>query len=509
MGRQLPLRASKRCWQPLTAPRPRPPSPHPSKQVKELLPGGRASIPALGEVLRSAASCMESEMEAPAAAGADTADGPSSSGGSGDEADGSGAAGPTGGAAGAGAGDASKAAAPAGESAAAAAAGSSSGGDGGGGGALEGLRPHTRFAAGQLPLLRDVLGLEPPPVLVQFSKAPQPALGTHRLWAADVLAVLLLAGHPGIDAAVADSGALPAVVALALKLDKCSLLHFRALQMVDCCLRSREARLWRGLFEPGMGAGVTSAAAGGDGGDAPCAPLHEALAQIGGRPREARGIQGAERARRRTDLGACSCPSAATVTAPSPTPTCPLPTPRAAEASIGKPMGERPGRAGLAARLAAVLLSATGTLAEVLPPPPAPPGSGDEDDAKSSASGGSGEAGGGGGGGGGGAANGGGKPSSNAPSKVASEAAAPPRNDALAAALASGPAWAAAAVPGGALVSLLAEQQGDLCGPRPQRLEAMSDDGGEVGDALGGGSVLSGEQLLAMLQDMSSFSTQE
>jgi hypothetical protein len=30
-----------------------------------------------------------------------------------------------------------------------------------------------------------------------------------------------------------------------------------------------------------------------------------------------------------------------------------------------------------------------------------------------------------------------------------------------------------------------------------------------VGDAIGGGSVISGEQLLAMLQDFSGFTTQE
>lgn len=133
----------------------------------------------------------------------------------------------------------------------------------------------------QLPLLVRVLALEPRRVSVQYAPSPQLALGTHRLWAADVLAVLLLAGNAAADAAIAAAGVLPAVVSLALSLDKASALHFRALQAVDCALRSREDRLWRALFEPGMGAGVTSAAAGGDGGDAPCAPLHEALAAIG------------------------------------------------------------------------------------------------------------------------------------------------------------------------------------------------------------------------------------
>jgi hypothetical protein len=316
-----PLSVPQRClsWSHLFALRPAPFSqwPRNSQQVRELLPAGRASIPSLGEVLRSAAGCMESEMEAPQAIGADTMEGPSSrsSSSSGDEAadssvgakaaqeptaESSAPASSSGGgsAGGSSKGDAngvagsdtassssSSSSKPEERPATAAAAGSSGSAApcarGDSGGAFEGLQPHTRFAAGQLDVLREVLALEPRAVLVQFSKDPQPALGTHRLWAADVLAVLLLAGHPGIDAAVADSGVLPAVVALALRLDKCSLLHFRALQMVDCCLRSREARLWRGLFEPGMGASVKSSAAGGSDGDALCAPLHEALAQIG------------------------------------------------------------------------------------------------------------------------------------------------------------------------------------------------------------------------------------
>ncbi|GBF90098.1 hypothetical protein Rsub_02806 [Raphidocelis subcapitata] len=415
-------------------------------KVRELLPAGRSSIPSLGEALRAAAGCLESEMEGPTVVEA-----LSSSSGSGSGSRRSSEEGGEGGAstsAGAGAGKSGEpavAAASAGAGGAstsgepdAAPASASAGGKPGaeGGDALDGLRPHTRFAAGQLRALMEVLALEPPPVAVQYSREPQPALGTHRLWAADVLAVLLLAGNAGVDAAVAESGALPAVLALALRLDKCSPLHFRALQMVDCCLRSPEPRLWRALFEPGMGAGVTAAAAGcgGGGGDAPCPPLHEALAAI-------------------------------------------------AEQSAGKPMGQRPGRAGLAARVAQVLLAASGAAAPA--------------DAEAA----------------GGAASAGGKQEAGGGEPAAAPGEArpprPPPNEALAQLLAASARWSAAAAPGGALSSLLAEQEGDLCGPRPQRVEPLSEEGGEVGDAIGGGSVISGEQLLAMLQDFSGFTTQE
>lgn len=146
---------------------------------------------------------------------------------------------------------------------------------------LDGLQPHTQFAANQLALLRSVLALEPTPVLTQFSPQQQPALGTHRLWAADVLALLLLASQPGIDAAVHLSGVLPFVVALALSLDKCNALHFRVLQMLHCCVRSREEGLWRGLFQEGLGVGISNSGVGGAYGKEACPPLHELLACIG------------------------------------------------------------------------------------------------------------------------------------------------------------------------------------------------------------------------------------
>ncbi len=69
--------------------------------------------------------------------------------------------------------------------------------------------------------------------------------------------------------------------------------------------------------------------------------------------------------------------------------------------------------------------------------------------------------------------------------------------------------WQGSIDPGGALHALLAEQEGELCGPRPARpaegandLEAVD----VVADPFTniGGNVISGPQLLALLKDMGS-----
>ena len=61
--------------------------------------------------------------------------------------------------------------------------------------------------------------------------------------------------------------------------------------------------------------------------------------------------------------------------------------------------------------------------------------------------------------------------------------------------------WVEFAKPGGLLETLLAEQNGDLCGPRPERnaMHVQSEEEG-VGDGVySGGTLLNGPDLLAML----------
>lgn len=116
-----------------------------------------------------------------------------------------------------------------------------------------------------------------PPCVQDQNGQPQPALGTHRLWAAEAVALLLLSAHASIDAAVADAGLLPQLVCLALQLDKANVLHCRVLRMLQCSLHSSVPRLWAALFEPAAAAG----AAADGGADGSGQLLHAALVALG------------------------------------------------------------------------------------------------------------------------------------------------------------------------------------------------------------------------------------
>ncbi|GBF88775.1 hypothetical protein Rsub_01676 [Raphidocelis subcapitata] len=280
-------------------------------EVRDALSGGAAAIPALGTALRRASAALEAEMlrsrEAaglePPGAGAGAAEPGGGGGGGGGGSSGSGASEATG-----------------------------RGGGSAGGGAEpypHGLPPHARFAAGQLPLLRAALDLEPP------RWRGRRALGTHRLWAADATALLLLARHPLLDAAVHTARLLPRVVALALSVDAAGALQARAAQALRFAVSSPLEALWLGLLTPGLGAGLPmpepagrgagcgcggsrssegSGSSGSFAGDDPepglCPPLHEAIAAI-------------------ADSAAC------------------------------EPAGSRPSRTGFAVRAAEVLLAAS------------------------------------------------------------------------------------------------------------------------------------------------------
>ncbi|WIA16567.1 hypothetical protein OEZ85_013237 [Tetradesmus obliquus] len=183
-------------------------------QVSELLPGGRSSIPALAEALLVVSRALDAEMGSM----------------------------------------------PSVEDKA----------------GLQDFRPHFRAVLEHLGLLQQVLQLQPEPQLTQSSsKAPQPAVGSHRVWACAILHMLLLHNNPVIDKAVCDAQLLPVAVALSLQHERCSAVQCRAAEMLRSSLLSSVPQLWQGLFTAGLGCGLQQA-----GSEQLLQPLHEALVQI-------------------------------------------------------------------------------------------------------------------------------------------------------------------------------------------------------------------------------------
>lgn len=72
--------------------------------------------------------------------------------------------------------------------------------------------------------------------------ASQPALGSHRVWAAEVVFVVLTAGDATLDKVVASCDLVPRVAALAFGSPTCNSIHSRLLAIVKRCLKSK-ARL--------------------------------------------------------------------------------------------------------------------------------------------------------------------------------------------------------------------------------------------------------------------------
>jgi hypothetical protein len=119
----------------------------------------------------------------------------------------------------------------------------------------------------------QVLQLEPPPVTTQFSDKPLPAVGSHRLWAADIVVQLLSLRNTAMTSALSDTSLVPRVLALALRHDKCSAMHVRGMQLVKTAVLHRLNGVWQPLFEKGFGCGLLGA------GEQPTAPRLPHVAQ--------------------------------------------------------------------------------------------------------------------------------------------------------------------------------------------------------------------------------------
>uniref|UniRef100_A0A7R9VAG8 Uncharacterized protein n=1 Tax=Chlamydomonas euryale TaxID=1486919 RepID=A0A7R9VAG8_9CHLO len=283
---------------------------------------------------------------------------------------------------------------------------------------LDGSKPHIKECVSNLDALTEVLGLPPRPVTVQYASAPQPAVGSHRIAAAEAAALLLSPGNAALDSAVRAAGLAPRVVHLALAHPLCSSLHVRALRLFRSACASPDAGLAMALMLPGWGCGLQDPqepAGGGEGsaGGAPVRPLPELLAAV-------------------------------------------------VTPALGVPSGCRAPGVGFALEMARLWL-----------PNDATGGGSGADDAGSSG---------------------------GADTTAGSGAL----NPTLTTALLASSAWSefcSDARDGGALRPLLDEQLGELCGPRPQRPPV--EDAGDLAN-LSGGSMLSGREILALLQGMSS-----
>lgn len=105
---------------------------------------------------------------------------------------------------------------------------------------------------------------------------PQPAVGSHRVWATEIVSMLLAPNHQAVDNLVASCKLVPKVLAISLGHPLCSALHTRALRILRSCCVSKVAGLYGPLFTAGMGAGLTV----GEGGEL-CPSLQQQLADRG------------------------------------------------------------------------------------------------------------------------------------------------------------------------------------------------------------------------------------
>ena len=107
----------------------------------------------------------------------------------------------------------------------------------------------------------------------------QPAIGTHRVWACEVVALLLGPHNMVIDRLVAAAKLVPRVLHLAVQHPLCSAAHARAIRVLHSAMESSYASdLMQPLMGEGWGGGLVDVGPKG----ALTSPLPEQLAERGG-----------------------------------------------------------------------------------------------------------------------------------------------------------------------------------------------------------------------------------
>eukprot|EP00798_Chlamydomonas_sp_ICE-L_P011678 gene11678-34400_t len=91
-----------------------------------------------------------------------------------------------------------------------------------------------------LPTIGKILDMVPRQITLQHATVPHNTLGSHRLWACDILSRLLAIGDEEIDKRLLHSKLLPRLLLLALQHPLSSGLHARAVKVLQCCLESKQ-----------------------------------------------------------------------------------------------------------------------------------------------------------------------------------------------------------------------------------------------------------------------------
>ncbi|KAJ9528314.1 hypothetical protein QJQ45_014291 [Haematococcus lacustris] len=119
--------------------------------------------------------------------------------------------------------------------------------------ALDGSRPHVKAAVEHLHVMTRLVAHEPRKVEVQYHPQPQPAVGSHRVWVAEAVALLLESHNTTLDSSLAATELVPRLLHLALHRPLGSALHCRALRLLRASLASQHLPLLQPLFQPGLG----------------------------------------------------------------------------------------------------------------------------------------------------------------------------------------------------------------------------------------------------------------
>lgn len=114
---------------------------------------------------------------------------------------------------------------------------------------IDAIKPHMSCAIEQLGVLASILDLEPSQVTFQNGSSPQPAVGTHRLAAAEIVSLLLSAHSSTVNDSVAISKLVIKIMGLAVMCSHCNAVQCTALRVLQSVVDSRAEGVLRTLLD--------------------------------------------------------------------------------------------------------------------------------------------------------------------------------------------------------------------------------------------------------------------